>query len=289
MKNYTQLGELLTDYRAYNNLSQATFAAKMDVDVRTISRWEMNQSLVKPGKEKMLAEVTFIPYQVIRNLNALVPIPTFYDFALRKYALSERSNKLPPPTWIKEHMEHTSPRIRSINTPADREQILKYIRYHDHETKQLNPQIIEEAAKLRPELNLIIFDEAGYYAGHSVILPIKPEIYQKLKTREIKENQLSIDDLAHFIPDDHLFFHALEITADCNENIFYLLGALLRFFAGLKQNNYTFSSITARHDSRNFNEQMGLKLIWEDHPEQEKSSALRFYEGDFHAFLSRKE
>ena len=55
MKNYNQLGELLTDYRLFNNISQAEFAAAMNVDARTVIRWEMNQSLLKPEKEKELA------------------------------------------------------------------------------------------------------------------------------------------------------------------------------------------------------------------------------------------
>ena len=291
MKNYMLLGELLTDYRLYNNISQAEFAAKMDVDVRSVIRWETNQSLINSGKEEELVEKTFIPYQVIRNLNAVVAIPTFYDFTLRKYALAERSNELPSAEWIKEQMDYTSDRIRNIENKSDVDQILKYIRYHDNSTKLVRPQLIEEAAKLLPELNLIIFDKAGYYSGHSVFLPLKSSAYRKLKDQSIRENQLTIEDLSDFRDGEKPFFHALEVTADCNENVFYLLGAILRFFKALGQRDYIVSAITTRRDSYKFNEQLDMKLIWENKLQQEneeKFPSLRFSEGNFSSFFLKR-
>ncbi|NOY51249.1 MAG: hypothetical protein GXO88_11910 [Chlorobi bacterium] len=74
------------------------------MDVRTIIRWGAIQSLIKAEKEKDLIDETFIPFQLIRNLNAAVSIPTYYDFALRKYALAEISIKLPSSLWIKEQL-----------------------------------------------------------------------------------------------------------------------------------------------------------------------------------------
>jgi transcriptional regulator with XRE-family HTH domain len=290
MKNYNLLGELLTDYRLFNNISQAEFAARMDIDVRTVIRWEMNQSLLKSEKEKELVEKTFIPYQVVRNLNAVVTIPTFYSFTLRKYALAERSNKLPSVEWIKERMNDTSDRIRSIKTKSDIDQILKYIKHHDNSTKLVNPQIIEEAARLLPELNLIIFDKAGYYSGHSIILPVKPATHQKLKEQSITESQLTIEDLTDFRNEHKPFFHSLGVTADCNENVFYIMGAILKFFNEIEPMNYTYTSITRRQDSYKMNEQLGMKLIWGDRSEPESNetfSSPRFYEGNLNSFFKK--
>ena len=96
MKKYSSIGELLIDYRTLNNISQIELASKFDLDVRTIQRWEKNITLLKADKEEEMVDVTFIPYQVIRNLNAPVSIPTFYDFnkesipclqLLRKYPI----------------------------------------------------------------------------------------------------------------------------------------------------------------------------------------------------------
>ena len=69
MKKYYNLGELLIDYRHFNGVSQSEVASQLDVDIRTVIRWEKGESLLNPEKEKALADITFIPYQVIRNSN----------------------------------------------------------------------------------------------------------------------------------------------------------------------------------------------------------------------------
>jgi len=51
MKKYSNLGELLIDFRELNSLTQTDFAAKLGVDTRTIVRWEKNTTLIKPQKE----------------------------------------------------------------------------------------------------------------------------------------------------------------------------------------------------------------------------------------------
>ncbi len=290
MKKYTSLGELLIDYRLQNNISQVEFAAKMDVDVRTIIRWEANQSLVKQEKEKELLEKTFIPYQVIRNLNAAVTIPIFYDFTLRKYALSERSKELPSAEWIKEEMNSPTRRIKSIKTKPDIDKIYKYLRFQHNPADLVSRQVIEEAAKLLPELNLIMFDKAGYYSGHCLILPIKRSTYQNLRDLSIRENNISVEDLVNPGNADNLVFHFFDVNADCNENVFYLVGAILKFFNDYKFENYLASSITTRNDTYRINEQLGMKIVWENEPEQKDKailSASRFYEGNFNAFLGK--
>jgi transcriptional regulator with XRE-family HTH domain len=104
MKKYTSIGELLIDYRELNSVSQAELASKFDVDIRTILRWEKNQTLLKSDKEEEMVDITFIPYQVIRNLNAPVAIPTYYDFDIRKYSLSSLTKELPDINSIKYRM-----------------------------------------------------------------------------------------------------------------------------------------------------------------------------------------
>ena len=88
MKKYSSIGELLIDYRNRNKTSQIELASEIDVDIRTIQRWEKNITLLKPDKEEELGTITFIPQQLIRNLNTSNPIPTYYDFNLRKYSFS---------------------------------------------------------------------------------------------------------------------------------------------------------------------------------------------------------
>ena len=83
MKKYSTIGELLIDYRKINQQSQADFAASLNVDIRTVQRWENGSTLIKPDKEEDIVNETLLPYQLVRNLNANVPISTYYDFSLR--------------------------------------------------------------------------------------------------------------------------------------------------------------------------------------------------------------
>jgi transcriptional regulator with XRE-family HTH domain len=95
MKKYETLGDLLIDFRSFNTLSQSELASQFDVDIRSVIRWEKDESLLSSAKEKAMTLITFRPYQVIRNLNMSNQIPTFYDFDLRKYSLSAISSDLP--------------------------------------------------------------------------------------------------------------------------------------------------------------------------------------------------
>ncbi len=52
MKKYQGLGELLKDYRIYHSISQAELAAHFDVDIRSVSRWKKNESLLSTDKEE---------------------------------------------------------------------------------------------------------------------------------------------------------------------------------------------------------------------------------------------
>ena len=107
MKKYGAIGDVLIDFRKINQLSQADFAARLNVDIRTVQRWENGSTLIKPDKEEDIVTETMLPYQLVRNLNASVPIPTYYDFSLRKYSFSELTNTLPDAQWFKKNLEIT--------------------------------------------------------------------------------------------------------------------------------------------------------------------------------------
>ena len=119
MKKYRTLGDLLIDYRSFHSKSQSELASQLDVDVRSVIRWEKNETLVSSDKESVMSEMTFIPYQVIRNLNSTTQIPTFYDFDLRKYSLSALSSDLPDANWIKSRINYQTERVQSVSIARD--------------------------------------------------------------------------------------------------------------------------------------------------------------------------
>lgn len=289
MKKYDSLGDIILEYRLRNNLSQAEFASKMDVDARTIIRWEKNKTQLKDKLEFKLSEITFIPHQVIRNLNSSTPILTYYDFDLRKYAPSELSTELPEAEWIKERMTIFSDRIRTVEFGKDVENILRFNTLQKDPLKTSNKELIEASVRKIPELNIIITDENNLYAGHCCYLPLKDERYQKIKSKEIKECDLTTDDLVLSTSDEQIVYYCHSITADCNENFFYIIGEVLRYFQkNLLGKEYTYALLTSRYDSYDMSLDLGIKLIWEDNELQKRinmKSPPRLYEGNFNAFL----
>jgi transcriptional regulator with XRE-family HTH domain len=289
MKKYSSIGELLIDYRTLNNISQIELASKFDLDVRTIQRWEKNITLLKADKEEEMVDITFIPYQVIRNLNAPVSIPTFYDFNTRKYSLSAIAKELPNPNWIKSKMNNTTERLRTISHNSDIDDIIRCSLVQKHISKPIRKELILKAVALLPELNSILFDNSGYYAGHSVFLPISQISYNKVKNKSIKEEDLSVLDLIDYKKEANPIFYAYDISADCNENLYYIAGGVMKFFSKLENKKYLYASYASRNDTYELNEQLGISIVLEDKTKQKelKSNALlRLYEGHFEKFFN---
>ncbi len=288
MKKYTSLGKLLIDYRKINKISQSDFAANLNVDVRTIQRWEKNITLVKPNKEIVLVQETLLPHQLIRNLNAINSIPTFYDFSIRKYALTKLTNSFPEASWFKALMNSATKRVRTIDYEKDIDYIIKQMQFHKPISKDI-ANVIRESIKLLPEMNLIIEDDSGSYSGHSLVFPLSLSAYKKIKERKFSDNGLNVTDLVNYKTQNKPIFFGFDITADCNDNIYYIANQLFRFVRDLSNQNYLFCSIPLRHDNFEINKQMGLKIIWEDKKEKNKFGleiAPRFQEGNFKEFLS---
>ena len=289
MKKYISLGDLLLDYRKVKGISQIDFADNLNVDRRTILRWEKNSTLLNHEKENDLIQETLLPYQLIRNLNSLNPIPTYYDFEIRKYSLNEISNPLPDASWFKQQMHIKTDRIHKIDFNKDVDYLLKVLQSQKVSLGYGKRELINEAIKLLPELNIIITDESGYYSGHSIFLPLKGEVYTKLKAKEITEDQSKPNDLTNYKTQTTPFFYLYDITVDCNDNAYYLLNSIFRFFSKLEDHHYIVGSITKRHDTFELVKQFGMNIIWQDEKSQELSGqkyASRFNEGNFKKFLS---
>lgn len=289
MKKYNSLGELFIAYRKFNDLSQIDFASQVDVDVRTVQRWEKNVTLIKSEKEEDIVLETLLPYQLIRNLNASVVIPTYYDFRLRKYSLTQLSQKLPKANWFKAQINFETNRLRKIDFDFDIKYLTQFIDSQRGNDQFLNKNLIKEAVRILPELNYVLTDDAGYYVGHCIVLPIKESTYKKLRNRELDNSQLTTHDLTGFRSLDRPIFLNYDITADCNDNFYYILGELLRFFRDFKKNDYLICVYTLRDDTYNQAKDAGMKVVWQDSDLQKQlglSIPPRFSEGNYKNFLS---
>jgi len=290
MKKYSSIGDLLIDYRVLNKISQSDLAALFEVDIRTIIRWEKNETLLKPDKEEAMVDITFIPYQVIRNLNAPVSIPTFYDFDIRKYSLGKISNDFPDANWLKAKMNTLSDRLRTISHDSDIDDIIRCSLVQKHISKPISRELISKAIGLLPELNLILFDNSGYYSGHSVFFPLKRSVYNRIRDRSLKEEDLTVQDFVGNEKEINPVYYAYDMNADCNDNMFLIIGAIMKYFKELSC-DYTYASYTSRHDTYDVNHQLGTTLVWEDKVHQDELNSKappRLYEANLTEFLKEQ-
>jgi transcriptional regulator with XRE-family HTH domain len=290
MKKFTSIGDLLKNYRNREDISQSDLASEFDVDIRSIIRWEKNETLLNNIKEEEMAAITFIPYQVIRNLNTTSPIPIFYDFDIRKYSLSSLSTELPDADWIRSRIDVDTSRLRNINTAEDIENILRFTNLQNNPLKNTNKKLIFDTAKKFPELNLIILDQSGHYSGHCVYFSISLNTYQQIKNKTLIETELDTHHLVDYRTQETPVFYCHSITADCNENFFFMIGEVLKFYRDTPLKDYIYALLTSRYDSHHMSEQLGIKTVWEDEglkKEHHLLSAPRLVEGNFKAFLGK--
>jgi len=289
MKRYYAFSDLLIDYRKFYKLSQLDFANNIKVDLRTVQRWEKDLTLISSDKEEDFVLETLIPYQLVRNLNAKVPIPTFYDFNIRKYSLDEFTNNLPKAEWFKEHINLKSKQLRPIDFDYDKKYLRKFIKKANKDSHILNEDLLKRATVLLPELNNILTSESGFYSGHSIILPLKESAYQKLKNKTLQNKDLNESDLVNFRNLDKPIFYNYDISADCNYTYYYLATAFLRFFKEHDNTDYLFCTYSDRDDGYVLNKQAGLNIIWEDKALQKVLGTTyppRFMEGTYRQFLA---
>jgi len=288
MKRYHSIGELLLDYRKINRISQAEFAGKINVDSRTVQRWERGDTLIKSDKEEEIVNETFLPYQLIRNLNSEIVIPTYYDFRVRKYSSTEIFSKLPFAFWFKNELKSNHENVRKIDFDFDIQYLRKYINIQRDIPENI-VQAIKKACEILPELNLIVTDDSGYYSGHCIIFPISEACYERFLNKEMKEDEITVDDIVDYKTNDKIIFYNYDIAADNNFNLYFMVNTILFFFNKLKDKNYMYCGVATRYDSFDLNEQLGLTIIWQEQPTIDKIGQQvypRFQSGDFKTFLS---
>ena len=286
MKKYQTFGTLLADYRKFHNLSLIELAAKLDVDVRTVTRWEKDESFVKVDKEKDIVEILRIPHQVVRNLNTDYPIGVYYNIKLRTYSLSSLLIKPIGAAWYKSDLPREDELIHSIANDSDVEFVTD-IQEMNNNPKPIKAELVKEAAKLLPELNLMLADQSGYYAGHISVLPLKYSSYKKIKEREMDEGALKCTDLSNSLSGNPMVFYFYSLYADSLENSYHLMNRLLSYFKEKKFEDYLFAGITYRENKVDLLREMGIKVIWKDTEKEGDEVNCTFMEGDLDMFLFR--
>ena len=203
LRIYKSLGSLLRVYRQWREMSQETLAESVGVSVREIQRWEANSRRAHIDSLHDFSEATGIPMQVLAALN--IDQPIWYSLRKRRFAYS----KLDEVQFIK-FFSHNSYKCSQspeeiiihndrITNDKQIKQILSSHRDIYGTEMSVGADVIKAAAKIIPEFNRIVFDHWGHYAGHTVCLPIKMDIYQKLKKHKVFEFNLTAGAMSDII------------------------------------------------------------------------------------------
>lgn len=284
MKKYHTLGELLVDFRKNRNLTQIDFAAMLDVDVRTVIRWEKNESLIKTEKERILIENLGIPHQVIRNLNTDRPISVYFDFKRWLYSLTLLSGMVKSSKEFKTEHEFETSRIETLKDEKDFE-FITYIQKNQKNCTPLRKEVIETAARILPEINLVIRDQSGYHGGHISILPLKYEVYEAIRDQKMKENELRVQHLSSYMDDDPKVFYFYSIYSNSLDNTYYLINKMLFYFKKLVEVNYIFAGVTFQELKVERFKEMGFQVLWQKEVENHPEWTASFLSGNFNKFL----
>jgi hypothetical protein len=259
-------------------------ASKLDVDVKTIGRWEKGLSLIKPDKEDDVMEALFLPHQVIHNLNSEHAISIFYDFDTRTYSFSLLGTRLVDSGMFHANFPVENELIHHLSDKADIE-FVHGIQALRTNKKAISEAVLKEAAKRLPDLNLVLFDQAGFYAGHIVFLPVKIDSYEKLKNKEKLEHELSLEDLTDFDEDEKKVFYFYSLYADSIANSYYLMTKALQFFKRSRFKNYIIAGSAYHEEGIKMHKEMGLKVLWEEKQDINSHPIRSFLEGDYDMFL----
>ncbi|WP_167606313.1 helix-turn-helix domain-containing protein [Maribellus sediminis] len=285
MKKYHTLGEFLVDYRKHRGLTQIDFSAMIDVDVRTVIRWEKNESLIKAEKEKLLIENMGFPHQVIRNLNTEQPIPVYFDFKRWMYSLTLLSSMVRhSKDFIAEEEYHTT-RIETIADDKDFE-FISYIQKNQKNCSPIPLDVLKTAARLLPGLNLVIREQSGYHGGHVSIFPLKYEVYEKIRDQKMTENELTVSDLARFKDENPEVFYFYSIYSNSLDNSYYLINRMLSYFKKQAPEDYIFAGITFQKLKVQRFREMNMQIIWEKTLDAHPDLKATFISGNFNEFLS---
>jgi hypothetical protein len=263
-------------------------AAKLDVDVRTVIRWEKNESLVKQEKEKDFVENLGIPHQVIRNLNTEKPIPIYFDFFRRVYSFSFLSQKVLSTSEFIKDLEINTDRIHQISSEKDIE-FITYIQKLNNNNRPLKAELILKAAQILPELNLVLYSHSGFCAGHVTILPLKYSTYQKIRNQEMPEGNLDMNDLTFDFTTSPRVFYYYSMYADSADNSYYLLNRIMWHFKKNKYKDYIFAGITYRKLKIELFKELGLKVIWETPISEDSEYMATLLEGNLDEYLFEKK
>lgn len=277
MVKFTGLSELLKSYRTKNNLTQIDLATVLEVDARSVIRWEKGLTLINRDKEEEFLEKLSIPFQVIHNLNSDPPIAIFYDFERRHYAHSAFDAIVNNASFFSNEVTSEEDVVSSIKTRQAIDYALDFVHLKEKVDQQKLVDVLQKSADILPEINLIAVDQSLHFSGQVSIIPMT-----LIESEAIINSAKALVDFNPSLPKDvnePVCFYVLSIHADSMHTAYYLRTRFFEFFKNCRYKNYT---VIAKPESEHLThwKQTGLRPI------ESKDELPLHLSGDFNAFLS---
>jgi len=261
-KLYKSLGPLIKDYRQWRQLTQETLAESVGMSVRELQYWEKNRHCAHIGNLHDFSENTGIPMQVCIALNADLPI--WYSMKKRWFAYSSMEIaqfRISDLVKFPEQFDNgILLKTERISTDRHITMVLSCHREIYRAEKSLRRDVIKTAIMILPDLNRIFFDSWGHYMGHIICLPIKKDVYQKLKKQKSFEDYLTTEKISDIVPlHEGVFFYYSSFTA-CFNVAHQIVIDDARYFAKIEQKeNYIVACYSAL-EAKEFLSNFGIKL-----------------------------
>ncbi len=264
IKLYKSLGSLIKDFRQWHRLSQETLAESIGISVRELQNWEAGRCSARIENLHDLSEVTGIPMQVCVALNAGQPL--LYSLGERRLAYSSAETIDFSFDELFKNRKKTDDNViiktAKISTDKHIQSILSSHRDIYGTNKSLGKDVLKAAIMTIPDLNLIAFDFWGHYVGHHVILPLKMDVYQELKTQKILENYLAVEKISHIVSlNEGVFFLYSLFAANWNVTHLLLINPAQYYTVIKQKERFLVAAWAATNEVKRYCEKLGMKIV----------------------------
>ncbi|MBA3035539.1 MAG: helix-turn-helix domain-containing protein [Desulfobacterium sp.] len=262
-KLYKSLGSLIKDYRQWRGLSQEYVSELIGVSVRQFRNWEANRRSVRMENLHDLSELTGIPMQVCVALNADQPL--WYSLQKRWFAYSSVvAQSLPNELFKSTGKLYDDLTLTKEKITTDKQYKMVLSCHHDiyRTLKPLKRDVVEKASMIVPDLNFIIYDSWGHYVGHSIWLPIKKDVYAKLKKQESLENYLAVKSISDIITlKDGVFLFISSYISSLNVAYYKLIESVRSFAEVGNKERYLIAMYTAMTEVHELFSTIGMRIV----------------------------
>ncbi len=226
LRRYASLGSLLLDVRTARKHTQQQMADELGVPPKTYGRWERNESRASPGHLERLSSILRLPFEVVLRLNH--GFPTLYHTGSHRFQTCTFDRDFVNQKVLREQLFDGSEegRIEPVGHGDNLGLILADRRLVFPRRLFVAQSVLSRAIDLLPELNFIVRDPKGHYAGHILSIPLAKPSVDALLAQRIQESDIKLDDL--FPGSDPLpAVHFYSLFATCSTYAYTLIRRLV--------------------------------------------------------------